>query len=171
MRYREVLTRQAARGSLCPKNIRRADDIWRQYRSGSPPRRDARQDQGTARSPSLDSHPKPVGLGGCSTSCGYAAGPPADAEMRSNSRLRHEGFGDADHVSLLARTVGLCPAYGRGSSGSGNPVVPVCAAFSAGTRRVKMQGPKDETVGLAVAGASRGELGQAARRALAEAEE
>ena len=34
-----------------------------------------------------------------------------------------------------------------------------------------MQRPKDETGGLAVAGAGRGELGQAARRALAEAEE
>ena len=34
-----------------------------------------------------------------------------------------------------------------------------------------MQWPKDETGGLAVAGAGRGELGQVARRALAEAEE
>ena len=34
-----------------------------------------------------------------------------------------------------------------------------------------MQRPKDETAGPAVAGAGRGELGQAARRALAEAEE
>jgi len=34
-----------------------------------------------------------------------------------------------------------------------------------------MQRPQDETGGLAVAGAGRGELGQAARRALAEAEE
>jgi hypothetical protein len=49
--------------------------------------------------------------------------------------------------------------------------VRVCAAFPAGTRRMKMQRPKDETVGLAVAGVGRGELGQAARRALAEAEE
>jgi hypothetical protein len=46
-----------------------------------------------------------------------------------------------------------------------------CAAFRAGNRRIKMQSPKDETCGLAVAGASRGDLGQAARRALAEAEE
>jgi hypothetical protein len=36
---------------------------------------------------------------------------------------------------------------------------------------MKMQRPKDLTGGRAVAGASRGELGQAARRALAEAEE
>jgi hypothetical protein len=49
--------------------------------------------------------------------------------------------------------------------------VRVCAAFPAGTRRMKMQRPKDEAGGLAVAGAGRGELGQAARRALAEAEE
>jgi len=34
---------------------------------------------------------------------------------------------------------------------------------------MEMQWPKDETGGLAVAGAGRGELGQAARRALAEA--
>jgi len=34
-----------------------------------------------------------------------------------------------------------------------------------------MQRPKDETAGLAVAGGDRGELSQAARRALAEAEE
>jgi hypothetical protein len=49
--------------------------------------------------------------------------------------------------------------------------VRACAAFPAGTRRMKMQRPKDETGGLAVAGAGRGELGQAARRALAEGEE
>jgi hypothetical protein len=36
---------------------------------------------------------------------------------------------------------------------------------------MKMQRPQDETGGLAVVGAGRGELGQAARRALAEAEE
>src|ERR1700732_5020654 len=42
-----------------------------------------------------------------------------------------------------------------------------CAAFPAGPKRMKMQRPKDETGGLAVAGAGRGELGQAARRALA----
>ena len=36
---------------------------------------------------------------------------------------------------------------------------------------MKMQRPKDETGGLAVAGAGSGELGQTARRALAEAEE
>ncbi len=36
---------------------------------------------------------------------------------------------------------------------------------------MKMQRPKDETGYLAAAGAGRGELGQAARRALAEAEE
>jgi hypothetical protein len=36
---------------------------------------------------------------------------------------------------------------------------------------MKMQRPNDETAGRAVAGASSGELGQAARRALAEAEE
>jgi hypothetical protein len=47
----------------------------------------------------------------------------------------------------------------------------LCAAFPASTRRMEMQRPKDETDGLAVAGAGRGELGQAARRALAEAEE
>ncbi len=34
-----------------------------------------------------------------------------------------------------------------------------------------MQRPNDETAGLAVVGAGRSELGQAARRALAEAEE
>jgi hypothetical protein len=36
---------------------------------------------------------------------------------------------------------------------------------------MKMQRPNDETGGRAVAGAGRGELGQVARRALAEAEE
>ncbi|MGH6868125.1 MAG: DUF1674 domain-containing protein [Methylocella sp.] len=36
---------------------------------------------------------------------------------------------------------------------------------------MKMHQPKDEASGLGVAGAGRGELGQAARRALAEAEE
>jgi hypothetical protein len=36
---------------------------------------------------------------------------------------------------------------------------------------MKMRRPKHETGGLAVAGAGRGGLGQAARRALAEAEE
>jgi hypothetical protein len=49
--------------------------------------------------------------------------------------------------------------------------VRVCAAFPAGTRRMKMQLPQDETGGVAVAGAGRGGLAQAARRALAEAEE
>jgi hypothetical protein len=49
--------------------------------------------------------------------------------------------------------------------------VRVRTAFPAGTRRMEVQRPKDETDSLAVAGAGRGELGQAARRALAEAEE
>jgi hypothetical protein len=49
--------------------------------------------------------------------------------------------------------------------------VRICTAFPAATRRMKVQRPKDETGGLGVAGAGRGELGQAARRALAEAEE
>ena len=52
-----------------------------------------------------------------------------------------------------------------------NRRVRLYAAFPAGTRRMGMQRPKDETGGLAVAGAGRGEPGQAARRALAEAEE
>jgi hypothetical protein len=60
---------------------------------------------------------------------------------------------------------------GEDPAGAETRCVRVCTAFSAGTRRMKMQRPKDETGGLAVAGASRGELGQAARRALAESEE
>ena len=58
-----------------------------------------------------------------------------------------------------------------GEDRGGNPARAGVRRFSAGTRRMKMQRPKDETGGLAVAGAGRGELGQTARRALAEAEE
>jgi hypothetical protein len=60
---------------------------------------------------------------------------------------------------------------GEDPAGVETRCVRVCAAFSAGTRRMKMQRPKDETGGFAVAGASCGELGQAARQALAEVEE
>ncbi|PNE12253.1 MAG: hypothetical protein CR217_04660 [Beijerinckiaceae bacterium] len=50
--------------------------------------------------------------------------------MRSNSKLRCEGFGDARHLFLLARTVGLCPAYGRGPGGSGKPARAAVRRFS-----------------------------------------
>jgi hypothetical protein len=60
---------------------------------------------------------------------------------------------------------------GEDLAGVENRRVRLYDAFPAGTRRMGMRRPKGETDGLAVAGAGRGELGQAARRALAEAEE
>ena len=60
---------------------------------------------------------------------------------------------------------------GEDPAGPETRCVRVCTAFPIGARRMKMQRPKDETGGIAVAGAGRGEPGQAARRALAEAEE
>ena len=60
---------------------------------------------------------------------------------------------------------------GEDLAGVENRRVRLYDAFPTSTRRMGMRRPKDERGRLAIAGAGRGELGQAARRALAEAEE
>src|SRR5208283_122678 len=81
-------------------------------------RRDARQALGNPLPRAHGSARKRYSLAGRSKSCGYAAGLPADAEIRSNARLRCEGFGNTDHIVLLARTFGLCPGSGPSSAAS-----------------------------------------------------